>query len=151
MPKAKRPATESSYPWGVSIFLLIAVGLIYGQTLGYPLLGHDDHGFVSDNPQITAGVTVEGFRWALTQGPFGEWYPLATLSHMLDCQLFGLAPWGHHLTNVLLHAATSVGLFLVLRSMTGERYGPARLRPPCSPSIPSTSRAWLGFQSGATC
>ena len=42
------------------------------------------------------------------------------LSHMLDCQLFGLRAWGHHLTNVLLHAATAIGLFFVLRRMTGE-------------------------------
>ena len=65
-----------------------------------------------------------GIRWAFEQGPFGEWYPLAPLSHMLDCQLFGLAPWGHHLTNLLLHAATSIGLFLVLRGMTGQRAVP---------------------------
>ena len=72
------------------------------------------------NPHVTAGLTGEGIRWAFTEGPFGEWYPLATLSHMLDCQLFGLNAWGHHLTNVLLHAAASIALFLVLWRMTDE-------------------------------
>ena len=67
-----------------------------------------------------AGLTGEGVRWAFTDGPYGEWYPLAMLSHMLDCQLFGLNAWGHHLTNVLLHAAASIALFLVLWRMTGE-------------------------------
>ena len=38
---------------------------------------------------------------------------------MLDCQLYGLAPAGHHLTNVLLHATVAILLFLVLRQMTG--------------------------------
>ena len=66
------------------------------------------------------GLTLDGLRWAFTNGPVGEWYPLAMLSHMLDCQLFGLNAGGHHLTNVLLHAATSIALFLVLWRMTGE-------------------------------
>ena len=52
--------------------------------------------------------------------PFGDWYPLTSLSHMLDCQLYGLNPAGHYLTNVLLHAAASVLLFLVLLRMTGD-------------------------------
>ena len=70
----------------------------------------------STNPlPCAAGLTAKSIAWAFTNGPMGEWYPLAMLSHMLDCQLFGLDAWGHHLTNVLLHAATAIGLFLVLR------------------------------------
>jgi Flp pilus assembly protein TadD len=94
--------------------------MIYGQTLGHVLLEYDDRGFVTGNPHVTAGLTVAGIRWAFTEGPFGEWYPLAPLSHMLDYQLFGLNAWGHHLTNVLLHAAGSVALFLVWWRMTDE-------------------------------
>ena len=73
-----------------------------------------------ENPHVTAGLTLSGLWWALTDGPFGEWCPLSTLSHMLDCQLYGLNPAGHYLTNVLLHAASSVLLFLVLLRMTGD-------------------------------
>jgi tetratricopeptide (TPR) repeat protein len=105
---------------GVCAFLLLAIGLIYGQTLGHILLEYDDHDFVYGNPNVAAGLTENGLKWAFTDGPFGEWYPLAMLSHMLDCQLFGLNAWGHHLTNVLLHAATSIALFLVLWRMMGE-------------------------------
>jgi protein O-mannosyl-transferase len=108
------------YAWAVCGFLLVAIWLIYFQTLEHRLLEFDDNGFVYDNPQITAGLTSEGIRWAFTEGPYGEWYPLAPLSHMLDCQLYGLNAWGHHLTNVLLHAAGSIGLFLVLWRMTAE-------------------------------
>jgi Flp pilus assembly protein TadD len=122
MPPSNDPQrrTDSYYSWGVCAFLLVAIGLIYGQTLGHKLLDYDDNGFVYDSPQVRAGLTAEGIRWAFTEGPFGEWYPLAPLSHMLDCQLFGLEAWGHHLTNVLLHAAASIALFLVLRRMSGE-------------------------------
>ena len=49
----------------------------------------------------------------------GNWHPLTMLSHMLDCQLFGLQPWGHHLTSLLLHALNTVLVFLLLRRLTG--------------------------------
>ncbi|HEX4145243.1 MAG TPA: tetratricopeptide repeat protein [Pirellulales bacterium] len=119
-PKAARPRSNAFNAWCVCGGILLAVGIIYGQTLGHVLLEYDDNEFVTENPHVTAGVTVAGIRWALTEGPFGEWYPLAPLSHMLDCQLFGLNAWGHHLTNVLLHAAASIALFLVWWRMTDE-------------------------------
>jgi hypothetical protein len=74
--------------------LLFAIWLIYGQTLDHALLDYDDGLFVFTNPLVTAGLTGEGTRWAFTDGPAGEWYPLDPLSHMLDCQLFGLNPLG---------------------------------------------------------
>ncbi len=114
------PAADTRRVWAICLGLLSAVALIYGQTLGHGFLAYDDDVFVAANPVVAAGVTARGVRWAFTDGPWGEWYPLAMLSHMLDCQLFGLSPWGHHLTNVLLHAAASIGLFLVLRRMTGD-------------------------------
>ena len=112
--------TGTYYAWGVCGSLLVAIGLVYGQSLGHALLNYDDNLFVSANPQVTAGLSGDWFRRAFTGGPAGEWYPLATLSHMLDCQLYGPNAWGHHLTNVLLHAAASIALFLVLRQMTDE-------------------------------
>jgi tetratricopeptide (TPR) repeat protein len=106
--------------WAVCGFLLLAVGIVFGQTLSHPFIGYDDSEFVSENPHVTAGLTLSGLWWALTDGPFGEWTPLSTLSQMLDCQLYGLHPAGHYLTNVLLHAASSVLLLLVLLRMTGD-------------------------------
>ena len=99
---------------------MLAVGLVFGQTLRHDFLGYDDHVYVYENPHVTPGLTLPGIWWALTDGPFGEWYPLTSLSHMLDCELYGLHPGGHYLTNVLLHAASSVLLFLVLLRMTGD-------------------------------
>jgi tetratricopeptide (TPR) repeat protein len=111
---------NTCYAWGVCGFLLLMIGLIYGQTLGHVLLDYDDSTFVTDNDHVTAGLTGHGIWWAFTDGPFGEWYPVAMLSHMLDCQFFGLDAWGHHLSNVLLHAAASVALFLVWWRFTYE-------------------------------
>jgi hypothetical protein len=118
-----RPAGDRApvyWVWAICGFLLLAVGLVFGQTVQHEFIGFDDQGFVYENPHVTAGLTLSGLRWALTDGPYGEWCPLSTLSSMLDCQLYGLHPAGHYLTNVLLHAAASVLLFLVLLRMTGN-------------------------------
>ena len=98
------------------------MAIIYGRTLTFNFVYYDDNVFVFENPQVKAGLTGHGIVYAFTDGPLG-WWPMAVLSQMLDCQLYGATPagaWGHHLTSVLLHAATAIGLFLVLRSMTGE-------------------------------
>ncbi|HVT17150.1 MAG TPA: tetratricopeptide repeat protein [Thermoanaerobaculia bacterium] len=79
----------------------------------------DDRQYVTENPIVQAGLTLEGLRWALTDTQRANWHPLTLLSHMLDCELFGLNPKGHHLTSLLLHLAGVLLLFEVLRRMTG--------------------------------
>src|SRR5208282_5284479 len=105
--------------FGVCVFLACAVWLVFGQTLGYGFVDYDDNVYVYENPVVQKCLTWEGFHWALTYGQIGHWHPLTWLSHMLDCQLYGLHAGGHHLTNLLLHTATAILLFLVLREMTG--------------------------------
>ena len=99
---------------------MLAVGLVFGQTVRHQFLGYDDHAYVYENPHVTAGLTFSGLWWALTDSPLREWCPLAVVSHMLDCEIYGVNPAGHYLTNLLLHAASSVLLFLVLLRMTGD-------------------------------
>jgi len=114
------PATPNRYPLlAVCGLLLLAVALIYGQTIRHEFVNYDDGDFVYQNPHVSHGLTAEGITWALTHFHGHYWIPLSRFSCMLDCQLYGLNPGGHHLTNVLLHAATAVLLFLVLRAMTG--------------------------------
>ena len=86
-----RPRANSYYVWGMCGFFLLAIGLIYEQTLGFTLSEYDDSTFVYGNPHVATGLSGEGAWWALTEKPGGEWYPLAMLSHMLDCQIFGLS------------------------------------------------------------
>ena len=76
--------------------------------------------FVSLNSQVTGGLTAEAVKWAFTHCYGVAYMPVTWITHMLDCQFYGLDAGGHHLTNVLLHAATAVLLFLVLRQMTGR-------------------------------
>src|SRR5208282_5651163 len=66
-----------------------------------------------------AGLTWPGVVWAFSIFSVANWHPLTWLSHMLDCQVYGLRPWGHHLTNLLLHTGSTLLLFLALSRMTG--------------------------------
>ena len=100
--------------------LLLAVGLVFGQAVRHDFVNYDDDMYVYENPQVAHGLTVQGIARAFTQSCGDNWVPLTWISLMLDCQLYGLNAGGYHLTNVLLHAATAVLLFLVLRRMTGR-------------------------------
>lgn len=103
---------------GVCLILSSLIWLVFGQTLQHGFVNYDDPQYVLKNPQVVSGLTRSGIVWAFTHVYASNWHPLTWLSHMLDCQLYGLQPWGHHLTNVLLHAATAILLFLVLTQMT---------------------------------
>ncbi len=100
--------------------LAAAVFLVFGRTLVYPCVNYDDPSYASDAPEVTRGLTGQGIVWAFTTRHASNWHPLTWLSLMLDCQVCGTAPWGHHLGNVLLHAANAILLFLVMRRMTGD-------------------------------
>jgi len=90
----------------------------------WPAMGHgfvyDDEEYVINNTHVTSGLTLENIRWAWGSDYAANWHPVTWLSHMTDCQLFGLNPWGHHLINVLLHAFNTILVFLWLRSLTGS-------------------------------
>jgi tetratricopeptide (TPR) repeat protein len=104
---------------GICVFLALAILAAFGQTAHFEFMGYDDPASVSANPVVEQGLSVNAVGWAFTHAQLGNWIPLTTLSHMLDCQVFGLHAGGHHLVNVLWHAANAVLLFLVLRQMTG--------------------------------
>src|SRR5215475_4736333 len=104
--------------------LLVCLGLVavtwavFGQTLTHDFVNFDDHVYVYENPLVIRGLSTEGIIAAFTHTHARNWHPLTTLSHMLDCQLYGLKARGHHLTNVILHTTSVLLLFLVLKQMT---------------------------------
>jgi len=122
-PVAAPPSSTPNDRWrliGVCLFLFVAVWLVYGQTLHHEFVNYDDEDYVTTNAQVARGVTLEGIVWAFTHVHSANWHPLTWISHMVDCQLYGLNPGGHHLTNLLLHAANAILLFFLLRQMTGS-------------------------------
>jgi len=104
---------------GVCLFLAAIVWVVFGQTLHDDFINFDDDDYVYENPEVFQGLTLHGIIWAFARFHADNWHPLTWVSHMLDCQFYGLNPGGHHLTNILLHTAVAILLFLVLRQMTG--------------------------------
>src|SRR5262245_31178314 len=105
--------------------LVVCLGLVaitwavFGQTLTHDFVNFDDHVYVYENPLVAKGLSTAGIIGAFTHTHARNWHPLTTLSHMLDCQMYGLNAGGHHITNVILHIISVLLLFLVLKQMTG--------------------------------
>ncbi len=103
----------------ICVFLAVIVWAVFGQTLRYEFVNYDDNLNVYENPAVKSGLTLNNILRVFQFSHSDYWHPLTMMSHMLDCQFYGLWPGGHHLTNVLLHATVAMLLFLVLRRMTG--------------------------------
>ncbi len=109
----------------VCILLVGIVWIAFGQTLHHEFVNYDDSPYVYANPRIINGLTPGNVQWAFTHVHAANWHPLTTISHMLDCQLYGLHPFGHHLTNILFHAAAVILLFLALWRLTSNIWASA--------------------------
>jgi len=104
---------------GICLALAALVFIVFGQTAGEGFVNYDDGIYIYNNPVVSQGLSLGNIGWAFTHIHGGNWHPLTTMVHMLDCQLYGLWPGGHHLTNVFIHAACAVCLFLMLLHSTG--------------------------------
>ena len=104
---------------GICIALAALTWLVFGQTLWHDFVNYDDPRYVYENTKITGGLSISGIAWAFTHVHSMNWHPLTTISHMLDCQLYGLKAGWHHFTNVLLHTIAAILLFIALQQMTG--------------------------------
>jgi tetratricopeptide (TPR) repeat protein len=103
---------------GIIIVLLAIVWVVFAQIRHYDFVNFDDDLYVYNNTIVKHGLTLPGAKWAFTDSHARNWHPLTTISHMIDCQLYGLNAGRHHLTNVGLHSAGVVLLFLVLLQIT---------------------------------
>jgi Flp pilus assembly protein TadD len=102
--------------------LFLSSVVVFGQTRKNGLLTLDDPRYVAEQREVFTGLSVENAVWAFTTFHCANWHPLTWLSLQLDVQLYGREPWGFHLTNILLHAANTVLLFLALLVMTGAAW-----------------------------
>lgn len=102
----------------LAFLLVVATLVVYAPVRSHAFLVYDDDTYVTENPVVARGLTPQGVHWAFTTFDATNWHPLTWLSHMLDVQLFGMAPGPQHLVNVVLHAAAAVLLFLALARAT---------------------------------
>jgi Flp pilus assembly protein TadD len=104
---------------GICCALAAITFVVFGQTLTHDFVGYDDQDYVSENSLVQGGLSVNGLVWAFTHADCHLYHPLTILSLMADHQLYGMRAGGYHFTNLLLHTASVLLLFLVLRQMTG--------------------------------
>ena len=103
----------------ICLALALVTTALYWPITHHNFVNFDDDDYITNNSHVKAGLTWAGVIWAFQSGAAANWHPLTWLSHMLDCQLYGLYPGGHHSTNLLFHVANTLLLFLLLKQLTG--------------------------------
>jgi Flp pilus assembly protein TadD len=124
---ASRLLTLLARPLWTGTLLAIITAIVYWPAVGFDYVNYDDTGFVATNPHVLGGLTWENVRWAFGTGMDGNWIPLTWLSYMLDVDWSGPTATGLHLTNILLHSANTVMVFLLFRQLTGMHWPSAVL------------------------
>ncbi|NQT70115.1 MAG: tetratricopeptide repeat protein [Desulfobacteraceae bacterium] len=107
------------YDFLVCLFLVIAILAVYWQMNYHEFTNFDDSLYILQNQHVKKGLTSESISWAFGFVDIAYWHPLTWLSHMLDCQIYGLIPGMHHRTSLIFHIVNSILLFFVLQKMTG--------------------------------
>lgn len=105
-------------PW-IAMALACAVVVAYWPATHFGFIRFDDPTYVTENPHVLGGITPSSIAWAFTSGYGANWHPLTWMSHMLDVELYGVNGGAHHATNLTLHAASTVLLFVVMLRMSG--------------------------------
>ena len=113
MNRARRTPAPFSPIW-IGLLLALATVIVFLPSLDNGFVDYDDNDYITANPHVQTGLTLDGLKWAFTTFHASNWHPLTWVSHMLDYQIFGLRPWGHHLTSLLIHAVSASLLFLLL-------------------------------------
>jgi tetratricopeptide (TPR) repeat protein len=109
--------------WVGAILLIALVCIAFGQAMRFGLINYDDPAYGPANLVVRHGLTWHGILWAFKDyQTTSNWHPVTWLSLMLDSSLFGPRAWGYHLTNLLLHSANAVLLFLVFFALTGATW-----------------------------
>lgn len=105
----------------ISVCLILVTTAIYWQVQGFDFVNYDDGDYVTDNPNVQKGFTVQSIIWAMTTGNVSSnWHPLTLFSHMLDWQMYGEWAGGHHLTGLFFHITNALLLFFIFKTMTGN-------------------------------
>jgi len=101
---------------GLALLTLVAYARLHANAF----LSFDDVDYITQNPRVLAGISGSGIAWAFQSLRGANWHPLTLISHMLDCELFGVNPVGHHAVGLAWHLASTLLLFHLLRRMTGK-------------------------------
>lgn len=103
-----------------ALVLAVTTVAVFSQVVRHDFINLDDRIYIADNPRMQQGLTAANLRWFWTASVGANWHPLTVLSHLIDCQFFGLDPGWHHAVNLAWHTANTLLLFWVLARMTGN-------------------------------
>jgi hypothetical protein len=103
----------------ICLALAVVTLAVYWPMSRHDFINLDDEQYITANPHVTSGLTLTNVAWAFKSTEAANWHPLTWISHMIDCDLYGVNPAGHHLTNLLFHIANTLLLFLLLNQLTG--------------------------------
>lgn len=122
---AKSEALSRTYTsasaWAICVFLIAATAVVYVQVAAFPFVNLDDAPYVYENHFVKDPITLKSLNWAFTTYHAANWHPLTWVSHMVDCRVYGTQhPGGHHVTNLLLHIANALLLFVLLQRLMGH-------------------------------
>ena len=117
--KSAKEPRQAARRWWIALALAAITLALFWPLSHYDFLDFDDQAYVTENPYVRSGLNWNSLAWAFTTSTAGNWHPLTWISHLLDVQLSGLQAGRHHLTNVLLHTANGVLVFLLLQKITG--------------------------------
>ncbi|HEV2391765.1 MAG TPA: tetratricopeptide repeat protein [Verrucomicrobiae bacterium] len=110
-------------PFSSILLLCLCLGALiawsFAPLLRAGFIDLDDDLYVTANDHVRAGLAWPSVKWAFSSTEATNWHPLTWLAHSLDCQLFGLQPWGHHLMSLLIHGLNAWLVFLLFTRMTG--------------------------------
>jgi protein O-mannosyl-transferase len=120
--KQPRPASNRLLILGISLVLFLTTLLVYTPVYSFGFVNFDDPEYVTDNPQVRKGLTMDGIIWAGTSTERANWFPVTRLSHLLDVEVFDLQAGGHHFTNAFVHSLTTVFLFAFLFAATSAAW-----------------------------
>ena len=117
-----RQAPNRFLTLGIILGLFLTTLLVYAPVYRFGFVNFDDPDYVTNNPHVRNGLTMDGVVWAVTSTEAANWFPATRLSHLLDVEIFDLRPGGHHFTNAFLHALATVFLFAFLHAATGAAW-----------------------------
>src|SRR5437899_589519 len=117
LPPHSKFARGMAQPALICLLLVAGSLIVFWPIHRFDFLNFDDGDYVTSNPHVQSGLSTKNVVWAFRESHSANWHPLTWISHMLDVELFGKSPAGPHVINLLLHTASTVLLFLLLRRL----------------------------------
>jgi protein O-mannosyl-transferase len=118
IPPPMKQDRNKLYVISICAALALATIIAYEPVRHNGFINYDDPKYITENPNVNRGITRQSITWAFTKVHSANWHPLTWVSHILDCQLFGLNPFWHHLVSLLFHIANALLLFWILTNIT---------------------------------